>query len=59
MAIRALIDADRGNGDASREALQEFVAFDGKITASAAATGLQELQQELADERKIRGIRKP
>ena len=59
LAIRALIDADRGNGDASREALQEFVAFDGKITASGAATGLKELQRELADERKIRGIRKP
>jgi len=53
-----LIDRDRKNEAGMEASLQRFVAEDDEIKdLNQARAGLEELYQELLDERKIRGIR--
>lgn len=59
-AIQALSDNDRDNPDGVTEALEEFLRVSTEASdMQDAREGLEELTQELADERKVKGIRRP
>jgi hypothetical protein len=58
--IQALIDKDRGNAEGSQEALAEFIKMRGKSQNKAdAEKALNQLHDNLREQRKIQGIRKP
>ena len=58
--IQALIDKDRGNTEGAQEAIAEFIKLRGKDqTKSKTEKALNDLHNNLKEQRKIQGIRKP
>jgi hypothetical protein len=58
--IQALIDKDRGNAEGTQESLAEFVKLRGGSQSKAdAEKALNQLHDNLNEQRKIQGIRKP
>jgi len=57
--IQALVDKDRGNAEGSQESLAEFIKLRGKSQSKAdAEKALNQLHENLKEQRKIQGIRK-
>ena len=60
LAMQALIDLDRGNRDGMNDSIDAFLEVSDTVAdRDAAEKGLNELQKELKQERKIQGIRPP
>jgi hypothetical protein len=59
-AIQALIDEDRNNPEGVMDAIEEFLKVSTEVQdMKEARKGLEDLTRELADERRVKGIRKP